>query len=188
MKSQLWQNLEDQAHWILEHADQSPPKELLRGMALHLRLWNYTESGSHTSWSLILPVREYRERRAVVRELRWDRAADWKQTMTLQKTLKRRPLPSPSIQLRDAEADWAELVPFLDTAGGLPVLALGKDPALPSKGDTSGFEGFRPLAHLRLEWAGKGPRGWGETVVWFSRFRNLFVRILKERDTEPRNE
>jgi len=153
-------------------------------MALHLRLWNYTESGFAHVWSLILPVREYREEGGGA-GTPLDRAADWKQTMTLQKTLKRRPcrVRHPA---RDAERMGGARA-VSDTAGGLPVLALGKDPALPSKGDTSGFRRLPAAGAPPAGMGGKGPAGGGDRGL-VSRFRNLFVRILKERDTEPRNE
>jgi hypothetical protein len=157
-------------------------------MALQLRLWHYPRSGARESWSIILPVREYRERRAVVREAVWDRPADWKRTRTRIKNLKRREISAPSIRIRDAEMDWTELAPFLDAAGRLPMSALGAAPLGPSREDAFGLEGFRSLAHVRLGWSGRGPRGWRATLAWFGKFRRLLVRAMKERDAESRNE
>lgn len=186
MNPQNWEKTEHQARWVLAHADQSPPTEHLRGMGLQLRLWHYAHSGDHLSWSLILPVRDYRERRGVVREVTWDRSSDWKQAMTPIKKLKRRALPAPSVQIRDAEVDWAELAPFLDATGRLPTKSLPGDASWSSKDDVSGLEGFRSLAHIHLEWAGNGPRGWGTRVAWFDRFRRVLARIMRERDTQAR--
>jgi hypothetical protein len=135
---------------------------------------------------LIVPARDFRERRAVVREVCWDRSLDWQAAMTPLKTLKRRAPTAPSIRLRDAEVDWTEIGPFLDAAGRLPAGSLGTDPALPSEQGMCGLEGFRGLAHIRLEWAGKGPRGWVATIAWFERFRRMLVRIMEERATPSR--
>jgi hypothetical protein len=176
MESQSWRRLEGQAHWIMAHAEQSPPTEPLRGMGLQLRLWHHSGSGAHVSWSLIVPVRDYRGRKVVIREVGWDRSFD----------RRRKVLLDPSIHIRDAEVDWSELAPFLDTAGRLAMNGHGTDPSLPSEKDVSGLEGFRSLAHIRLEWAGKGPRGWGTTVAWFGKFRRMLARIVKARDTEAR--
>lgn len=140
----------DRALWILGHADQEEPREPLRGMALQLRLWRYRRAGLHVSWSIILPVRDYRDRSAVVREASWDRGA--------------------SVRIRDVDLAWSDLAPFLDSAGGLrPGGAAVPDTAAVS----SGLEGTRSFAHIRLEWAGQGPR-------WFGQFRNLLVRALKK--------
>ena len=184
MNAERWNRLQDQARWILEHADQSSPREVLQGMALQLRLWQYPRSGDHVSWSIILPVRDYRGRKTVVREISWDRRADWKQGMTALKSLKRRPLLEPSIHVRDAELDWADLAPFLDAAGRLPMGALAGVPLAASEEDACGLEGYRSLAHIRLAWLNKGPRGWGGTIAWFSRFRRLLIRAMRERESE----
>jgi len=183
MNPENWLKLEARAQWVLAHAEQCPPSEALRGMALQLRLWRYPRSGPHLSWSLIVPAKEYRERRAIVREVRWDRPSDWQAATAPLRALKRRDPIDPSVRLRDAEIGWADLGPFLDAASRLLAKNLGKDPSLPSAEDGCGLEGFRSLAHIRLEWAGKGPRGWGATIAWFERFRKTLVRIMDERDT-----
>jgi hypothetical protein len=188
MNPESWKRLEADAHWRLEHPDQSAPVEPIRGMALQLRLWQYPRSGAHLSWSLILPVRDYRARRSVLRETAWDRPADWKRSQFPARNLKLRPLPLPSIRIRDAEMDWADLAPFLDETGGLPMEALGKDPTLSPEKGACGLEGYRSLAHVRLEWAGKGPRGWKSTIARVERFRKVLVRVLRDRDIEAREE
>lgn len=184
MNPELWTRLEDQALWHLEHADQRPPRDTTRGMALQLRLWRYPRSGVHLSWSVILPVRDYRGRRAVVREVAWDRIADWKHRMAPLETLKRRQVLEPSLRSRDSEVSWEDLMPFLDVIGGfrspMPLAA----PATSSPHDAFGLEGYRSLAHIRLQWAGRGPRGWGDTIAWVGRLRELLVRSMHDRDTE----
>ena len=75
---EAWKRMEALALWSLENADQLPPREVTLGMGIMLRHWRYPRSGDHVSWSLILPARDYRTRRAVVREVAWDRMADWK--------------------------------------------------------------------------------------------------------------
>lgn len=179
MNPEGWNKLEAEALWALEHADQAPPREPLHGMGMQLRLWHDAGAGQRLSWSLIVPVREYRERRAVVREVRWDRAADWAQATDPLMKLKRRALPAPRLRLRDAEIGWAELSPFLEEAGGLPMT--GREAAPPGEG-ASGFEGYRSLAHIRQEWSGKGPRGGGEAIAWFTRLRKLLARVMRERE------
>jgi hypothetical protein len=188
MNPESWKRLEDRALWLLEHADQSPPSEHLRGMALQLRLWRYPRSGARESWSIILPVREYRERRAVVREVAWDRPADWKRTRARIKSPKVLDILTPSVRIRDAEMDWTALAPFLDAAGRLPMSTLGGPPHAPLEEDAFGLEGFRSLAHIRLEWSGRGPGGWRATTAWFGKFRRLLVQAMKHRDTEVRSE
>jgi hypothetical protein len=181
MNPQTWPTLEARAQWTLAHADECPPREALRGMGLQLRLWRYPRSGPHVSWSLIVPVRDYRVRRATVREARWDRTSDWQTATAPLKSLKLRAPVDPTVRLRDAEVDWTELAPFLDAAGRLPARSLGTDPSLPSEQGGCGLEGYRSLAHIRLAWAGKGPGDWKATIAWFERFRSLLVRIMEER-------
>jgi hypothetical protein len=184
----LWQRLEEQALWTLEHADQLPPRELTNGMALQLRLWRYPRSGAHASWNLILPVRDVRARRAVVREVVWDRIADWELRMAPRETLKRRQIQVPTIRSRDAEIAWEELMPYLDMVGRLrspmPILAA----ATPSTRDAFGLEGYRSMGHLRLQWHGRGPRGWGDTIAWIGRLRRLLVGSMREREPEAKRD
>ena len=180
MDPEGWSRLEAEARWTLEHAEQVPPREPLHGMGLQLRVWHDAGAGVRLSWSLIVPVRECRERRAVVREVRWDRGADWAQATHPLQRLKRRTLPGPSVRIRDAEIGWADFSPFLEEAGGLPMA--GREAAAPFGEGASGFEGYRSLAHLRREWTGKPPRGAGDTLAWFNRFRKLLARILRERE------
>ena len=187
MNPEPWKSLEARALWLLEHADQLPPRETLRGMALQLRLWRYPRSGPHVSWSVILSVREYRARRAVVREVTWDRLADWKQRMAPLAALKRRQGLEPSIRSRDSEVGWDDLAPFLDVVGGLRSPIPARDPAIPSKGDAFGLEGYRSMAHVRLLWNGRGPRGWGDTIAWIGRLREVLVRSMRDRDTGTGN-
>lgn len=179
MEPEGWRKLESEALWTLEHADQAPPREGLYGMALQLRLWQVSEAGLHLSWSLIVPVREYRERRAVVRELCWDRGADWAAATNPLMKLKRRASSVPSLRLRDAELGWEQLSPYLAEAGGLP---MGRGEGASAGEGTSGLEGHRSLAHVRMSWSGKGPRGWADTVAWFTRFRKLLARVIRERE------
>ncbi len=183
LKSESWKRLEVQALWHLEHADQSQPRDLLRGMALQLRLWRYPRSGEYVSWSVILSVREFKSRRAVVREVAWDRLSDWKHRMGPLETLKRRQVLEPSIRCRDSEVNWNDLAPFLDVVGGLRSPMPPRDPAAPSKEDAFGLEGSRSMAHIQLQWNGKGPRGWGDTVAWIGRLREVLIRSMRERDT-----
>lgn len=176
-----WNRLEERALWLLEHPDQSPPRELLRGMALQLRLWRYRPSGPHVSWMILLPVPDYRARRGVVRETVWDRLKDWKVRTSAVQASKRRQVEDPAILIRDAEVSWDDLEPFVTRCAGLRSPSPALDPAS-SKEDAFGLEGYRSLAHVRLQWFGKGPRAWRETVAWIGRLRGLLVRALRERE------
>lgn len=170
MRPRDWKTLEDQALWLLSNADQAPPREPLYGMALQLRLWKYPRSGMQVSWSIILPAREYKGRGAVIREVSWDRTLDWK---------RRKAVPEPAVRIRDGKVDWEKLSPFLDEAGGFRLGMAGAAAALPAGTDRAGLEGTRSFAHVRLEWSGRGPRGWGTTIAWFERFRKLLARATK---------
>jgi hypothetical protein len=163
MNLDLWVVLESEALWQLEHPDQLPPREDTNGMALLLRHWRYPRSGEHVSWSALLPVRDYRSRRAVIREVVWDRLADWKRRNDELGALKRRPGFPASVRVRDAELSWDELSPHLDALGALRTPPGPAVPA-PSKEDAFGFQGHRSLAHVRLRWSGKGPRSWAESL------------------------
>jgi hypothetical protein len=127
-------------------------------MALQLRLWRYRPSGPHVSWSIIVPVRDFRERSAIVREATWDRSR-----------------PDSPVRIRDADLAWNALAPFMDTAGGL---SPGRAADSLGKGDRSGLEGTRSFAHVRLEWSGRGPRALASTIAWYGRFRSLLTRTL----------
>ena len=176
-----WEAIGVEARWNLEHADELQPREPTRGMARLLRLWCYPRSGPYVSWSVILPVREYRSRRSLIREITWDRLKDWKRASAPGQALKRRQALPATLSCRDAELDWDELAPRMDGLGGLwwrmPVQSK-PNPA----DDEFGLEGFRSLAHVRLQWSGKGPRGWGEIVGRVSSLRTLLVRCMRDRE------
>ena len=179
-----WKRMEAMALWSLEHADQLPPREITLGMGILLRHWRYPRSGDHVSWSLILPARDYRTRRAVVREVAWDRLADWKRMSAPLEALKRRQGLEPSLRVRDAELGWEEIEPYLRRLGGVS----GAIPA--SRGDASkldafGLQGYRSLAHVALCWSGKGPRSWSEALSGIGKLRSVFVKAMRERDREP---
>jgi hypothetical protein len=172
-------SLEDRALWILRHADQAEPREPLHGMALQLRLWQYLSSGMHVSWSIILPVREYRGRGAIVREAAWDRTREWKRKANEAERPVQREALEPSVRIRDAELGWEDLSPFLDAAGGFRPAMMERAPIPDARAGSSGLEGSRSFAHVCLEWTGRAPRGLGPTVAWFGRFRKLLVRTLR---------
>lgn len=185
MTVQVWKRLEDRALWLLEHPDQSSPRDILRGMALQMRLWRYRRSGPHVSWIVLLPVPDYRSRRGVVRETVWDRLKDWKARMSTLESTKRRQVEEPAISSRDAEVGWGDLEPFVNRCAGLLSPGPDLDPAA-SREDVFGLEGYRSLAHVRLQWTGRGPGAWRETVALIDRLRALLVRALRERErSEP---
>lgn len=172
MNSETWQALQQRAIWLLGHADQAPPRKPLEGMALQLRLWRFDASGMHVSWSLIVPVREYKIRKSIVREASWDSSR-----------ARRRPeAVEPEIRIRDAEFEWSTLSPFLEKAGGLRPGLAEPDAAMAAAGPArSGLEGSRAFAHVRLAWAGRGPRAGAATIAWFERFRKLLARPFREK-------
>lgn len=170
MNARDWKTFEGRATWLLRNADQASPRETLQGMALQLRLWRYPISGVHVSWSILLPVRDYRARKAIVREASWDPSRERKRKAGVE----------PDVRIRDAEIDWEDLSPFLDKAAGFHAGTTGI--VAPSGPGTSvaGVEGSRGLAHVRLEWSGRGPRAWAATIAWFEGFRRILVRSFRE--------
>jgi hypothetical protein len=181
--NRAWDEIAREALWNLEHADELQPRESTRGMARLLRVWRYPRSGPHVSWSVILPAREYRSRRSVIREVAWDRLKDWKRSHSAQQALKRRQTFPATLRFREAELDWDELSPCMDGLGGLwwrmPVQA-----APDLREDEFGLEGYRSLTHVKLQWRGKGPRGWGEVVSRVARLRDLLARCMRDRETQ----
>ena len=136
-------------------------------MALQLRLWHYPPAGVHVSWSILLPVREYRAKKAIVREASWNPSRERKRAAGV----------DPDVRLRHALIDWKDLSSYLDEAAGLRAEAAAPMPP----GKTSrGLEGSRSFAHVRLEWSGRGPRAWAPLIGWFERFRELLVRAFRE--------
>ena len=182
MADESWRELESQARWRLEHADQAIDSAVTRGMSLQLRLWSYRRSGSHVSWSIILPVRDYRSAKAVVREVAWDRVADLKSLLRPQRTLKRRQALRPSLCSRDAEMGWQELAPHLDSIAGLRPSILERAPTEAGVEDSFGLVGYRSLAHVRIEWGGRGPRAWKETIALITRLRQLLCGMMQDRE------
>jgi len=185
MNTDLWRTLEEQALWLLAHGDQGSPRESIQAMAQELRLWRYLRNGAYTSWGILMPVRENRGKRALVREVTWDRPRDWKRSMGTVEHLKRRPSNDPSLKIRDAELRWTELAPFLDWAAGLPPGLSGPIPPRNSVEHLYGLEGFRSFTHLRFEWAGDGPPAWAPTRLRFLRFLKFLGQELKEREILP---
>jgi hypothetical protein len=177
-----WKRLEALARWNLENADQLPPREVTLGMGILLRHWRYPRSGDHVSWSLILPARDYRTRRAVVREVAWDRLADWKRLNAPLEALKRRQGQEPSLRMRDAELGWEEIAPYLLGLGGvsgtIPASRAGESSQL----DVFGLQGYRSLAHVALRWTGKGPRSWSVAISGIRKLRSVFVKAMRERE------
>jgi len=182
MNASEWKTLEDQALWLLGHADQAPPREALQGMMQQLRIWEYLRTGAYTSWTVILSAREVKGKRAVVREVRWERPADWKSRARAVAPLKRRRDVEPSIQIRDADLEWASLDPFLDFIGGLQFEPAGSTSLLPVEDDVFGLEGFRSYAHIRMEWMGE-PKS-RATIGWYRKFRKLLAGTIRDRERE----
>jgi len=182
MNPMEWKSLEEQALWLLGHADQAPPREGLQGMLQQLRIWEYLRSGVYTSWSVILSAREYKGKRAVVREVGWDRPTDWKNRTRAESPLKRRRDVEPSIRIRDADLDWVALDPFLEFIGGLQFEPPGPTSLLPTEDDVFGLEGFRSYAHIRMEWMGR-PKS-RATIGWYKKFRKLLAGTIKDRERE----
>lgn len=169
MNARDWKALADRAAWLLRNADQAWPRENLQGLALHLRLWHFPSRGVHLSWTILLPVRDYRARRAIVREASWDPSRD----------RKRRAVVEPDVRIRDTEIDGADLAPFLKTVGGFHPGTTGIVAPIATDTSVSGVEGSRGFSHVRLEWSGRGPRG-AATVAWFNGFRKLLARAFRK--------
>ncbi|HEX7900542.1 MAG TPA: hypothetical protein VF950_22445 [Planctomycetota bacterium] len=183
-----WKRVEGLALWSLENANQLPPREVTRGMAILLRHWRYPRSGDHVSWSLILPARDYRTRRALLREVAWDRLADWKRMNAPLEALKRRQGQEPSLRVRDAELGWEEIEPSLRRLGGVSGTIPPSRAGEASKLDAFGLQGFRSLAHVTLRWTGKGPRSWSDALSGIGKLRSVFVKAMRERDRTGHDE
>lgn len=182
MDPAAWDRLACRALWQLEHPDQMSPPEGAAGLALHLRLWRYRRRGTQVSWSLFLPVRN--DGPAVVRELRWNAAADLRRLASSLMTLKRRPSELPSMRLRDALIDEAKLVPFLLEAPEILAERMPpREDAPDVVRDVCGIEGYRSLTHLRLEWDLQGPEPSVGLVGWVVRLRTLLESSLRDRET-----
>ena len=151
-------------------------------MLQQLRIWEYLRTGMYTSWTVILSARDYKGKRAVVREVTWDRPTDWKNRARTVASLKRRREVDPAVRIRDADLDWKDLNPFLEFAGGLHFEPPGTASLLPVEDDVFGLEGFRSYAHIRLEWSG-APRN-RATMGWFRKFRKLLLDAIKDRERE----
>lgn len=186
MPDNSWSELESQARWRLEHADQGGETGPPRGMALHLRLWWYRRSGAHRSWSVMVPARDYRSARAVIREIVWDRVADLKAQGAPHQTLKRRPSLRPSLGSRDAELSWQELAPHLESVAGLNPSVLEVAPGESRSEDAFGLVGYRSLSHVRIEWWGAGPRGWRSTLGQITKVRRMLAEAMRDRETRER--
>jgi len=184
MNSDAWDTLEQRARWLLAHPNQGSPQELLQGMSQLLRLWRYRRKGLLIAWSILLPGDRTGGRRALVREIAWNRPLDRRHDASTVGSLKRRHSRHPSVRTRDAEVDQEELAPFLDWAAGLSPGWPG--PTLPatSAEDVYGLEGFQFLTHLRLEWTGDGPAEWAATRQRFDDFLKFLAAQLKEREIE----
>ena len=169
MSRRDWRTLRDRATWLLRSSDQAPPREKLHGMGLQVRLWRYPTGGICVSWSVFVPVRDYRGRSPIVRKASWDPARERKRGAGVE----------PEIRIRDIEIDAADLEPFLKTAGGfLPDMIGTVAPSAPGA-SVAGVEGSRDLSHVRLEWTGRGPRASAATIAWFERFRQLLADAFR---------
>ena len=184
MNIDSWESLEQRALWLLAHPDQGSPQEVLQGMSQMLRLWCYRRRGSFIAWSILLPSDRTLGKRALVREVAWNRPLDRRHDASTVGGLKRRHSSHPTLRTRDAEVDQGELAPFLDWAAGLSPGWPG--PSLPptSAEDIYGLEGFQFLTHLRLEWMGDGPAEWTSIRRRFNEFVEFLAAELKEREIQ----
>ncbi len=182
---EAWKRIEALALWSLENAAQLPRREVSLGMAIMLRHWRYSRSGDHVSWSLILPARDYRTRRALLREVAWDRLADWKRMNAPLEALKRRQGQEPSLRVRDADLGWEEIAPFLLRLGGVSGTIPASREEESSTRDAFGLQGYRSLAHVALRWSGKGPRSWSDALSGIGKLRSIFVKAMRERERAP---
>lgn len=177
---EAWARLSRRARWLLEHPDQISPLEAIEGLKLTLRLWMYRGWGTHLSWGLFVPLRG--EKRPLVRELRWNAAADRRRSSSDLMRLKRRATEEPTLRIRDAFIDKAKLAPYLHEAPKTLSSWLAKPVGDAAAHSVSGIEGYRSLTHVRLEWASGGPAEGREVVAWVTRLRRLLDTALRDRE------
>lgn len=181
MPGSAWETMERNALWALEHAPEVAPKGQVEGMGPILRLWTYSTSGTHTSWTILAAVGSEEPGRPLVREILWKRRQDEQRMASMNRKHKLRTKLQATVQVRDAEISPLDLHPFLDAAARLFVPEKSRE-GPPRRGDTSGFEGYRSLAYLRMEWQEPGPVEWTDTTTWVARLRQLLLASLQERE------
>lgn len=160
--------------WSLEHPEQAPPLEALKGLSLHLRLWRYPREGAHVALGLFVPSRG--TARALVRELRCGRRS----RSPALAALKRRPPKAALPRVRDAVVDTEELASFLAEAP--TILAAFTDRPEPGdvEGDLRGIEGYRALTHARFEWNAASMH---PVASWTDSLWRLLEAALRDRET-----
>jgi hypothetical protein len=181
MAGNAWETMEQGARWALEHARELSPSSPVEGMGPLLRLWTYPLQGTYSSWTILVPTGSEELDRPFVREVVWKRRQDERHLASANRKHKLRTKLESTIHVRDAEVSSGDLDPFLKAGARLFVPAISLEEPLP-EGDVSGFEGYRSLAYLRMEWHGPGPVEWAATVAWIARLRGLLVASLQERE------
>lgn len=95
--------------------------------------------------------------------------------------LKRGRSEDPSLRLREAWVDTEPLEPLLVQAPDvLQTRAPRQD--LASDSCIYGLEGFRSLAHARIEWSRADEEGGSDLVGWAVRLRSLLRTSLSDRE------
>ena len=181
MAGNAWETMEQGALWALEHSRELSPNSAVEGMGPVLRLWTYSLEGKYSSWTILVPMGSEEQSRPFVREVVWKRRQDERRLASVNQKHKLRTRLQSTIQVRDAEVSSEDLDPFLKAVARLfvPAISLGEPPP---EGDVSGFEGYRSLAYLRMQWQGPGPVEWAATVAWVASLRGLLVASLRERE------
>ena len=134
------------------------------------------------SWTILVSSGSEHRTRPRVREVVWNRGHDERHLASLNRKNKVRMKIKPTLLVRDADVSLEDLDPFIAAAARVFVPAKPpEDSVLP--GNSSGMEGYGPMAYLRVEWQEPGPVEWADIIVWVARFRDLLIASLRERET-----
>jgi hypothetical protein len=179
-REQLWGELEAQAQRWLEHPKEVEPRDAIRRYGSLLRLWHYPAFAPQQTWTILTPGRKGAPgSRPVVREVTWDRPADYQRVIDpVQEVQVRVAGWNPSITLREAVLPEDELQALLEVGSNLsvPLLVFAKSVGL--DGAYFGLETYEFSPHARVQWWCDGPVEWRHFTDWVTELRGFLQRCL----------
>jgi hypothetical protein len=176
-----WAKLESRAQRLLEHAREVEPREPVRRHGSILRLWHYPAYGPQKSWTLLRSGRKTTEPRgARVREVTWDRGCDERRLFPSDVSRAGGAGSEPTILLREADLEEAEVEALLSAAGNLAVPVVLFAHTVGLDGEFWGLETYEVSPSVRLQWWGRGPVAWRHFTDWFDQLRTLLLKRLEQ--------